>query len=134
MAKTAARKQQISETYMGDEHIAEFRAVLASMLKECDREAASAMGVLREEDERPSDDADRSDLSMRKEEKRNLVNRLAGRRVEIEAALHRIESGEYGYCEETGDEIGLPRLRANPLARLCIEAQVRREHLGKLRA
>lgn len=119
---------------MRDEHITEFRDVLTSMLRECDREAVSAMRALREEDERPSDDADRSDLSVRKEEKRNLVNRLASRRVEIEAALRRIADGEYGYCEETGDEIGLPRLRANPLARLCIEAQVRSEHLGKLRA
>jgi len=45
----------------------------------------------------------------------------------IDSALLRIEEGSYGYCEETGDEIGLRRLEARPVATLCLEAQERRE-------
>jgi DnaK suppressor protein len=45
----------------------------------------------------------------------------------IDSALKRIEDGSYGYCEETGDEIGLRRLEARPVATLCVEAQERRE-------
>jgi RNA polymerase-binding transcription factor len=41
--------------------------------------------------------------------------------------LARIDDGSYGYCEETGDEIGLRRLEARPVATLCVEAQERRE-------
>lgn len=45
----------------------------------------------------------------------------------IESALGRIEDGSYGFCEETGEEIGLKRLEARPVATLCLEAQERRE-------
>ena len=50
----------------------------------------------------------------------------------IEMALNRIDSGDYGYCEETGDEIGLPRLKANPTARLSLDAQERMERQNRL--
>jgi DnaK suppressor protein len=45
----------------------------------------------------------------------------------IDSALGRIDEGTYGYCEETGDQIGLRRLEARPVATLCVEAQERRE-------
>lgn len=45
----------------------------------------------------------------------------------INDALVRIEEGRYGYCDETGEEIGLKRLEARPVATLCVEAQERRE-------
>ena len=45
----------------------------------------------------------------------------------IDSALERIEDGTYGYCEETGEEIGLKRLEARPVATLSLEAQERRE-------
>jgi len=45
----------------------------------------------------------------------------------IEEALNRIEDGSYGYCIETGEEIGIKRLEARPVATLCVEAQERRE-------
>ena len=45
----------------------------------------------------------------------------------IDAALQRIDDGSYGYCAETGEEIGLRRLEARPVATLCVEAQERRE-------
>lgn len=45
----------------------------------------------------------------------------------IESALSRLDDGSYGYCDETGEEIGLKRLEARPVATLCLEAQERRE-------
>jgi len=50
----------------------------------------------------------------------------------IDAALKRIEEGSYGYCEETGEEIGLRRLEARPIATLTLDAQERREHIRKV--
>jgi len=53
---------------------------------------------------------------------------------DIDLALDRIEAGEYGYCEITGEEIGLKRLEARPVATRCIEAQEQFERLANQRA
>ena len=45
----------------------------------------------------------------------------------IQFSLKKVENGSYGYCEETGEEIGLERLEARPVATLCLAAQERRE-------
>ncbi|HRA79816.1 MAG TPA: TraR/DksA C4-type zinc finger protein, partial [Burkholderiaceae bacterium] len=50
----------------------------------------------------------------------------------VQQSLSRIDSGEYGYCEETGEPIGIPRLLARPTATLSLEAQQRRELRQKL--
>lgn len=50
----------------------------------------------------------------------------------IDAALERIEDGSYGYCEDTGDPIGLKRLEARPIATLSVEAQERHERREKV--
>jgi DnaK suppressor protein len=50
----------------------------------------------------------------------------------VQASLAQIEAGEYGFCEETGDPIGIPRLLARPTATLSLEAQQRREIKQKL--
>jgi DnaK suppressor protein len=52
--------------------------------------------------------------------------------VKIEEALHRIDDGSYGYCEETGEPISLRRLEARPVATLSIEAQERRERYERV--
>ena len=52
---------------------------------------------------------------------------------EIDLALDRIEAGEYGYCEITGEDIGLKRLEARPIATRCIEAQAQFERLANAR-
>ena len=49
----------------------------------------------------------------------------------IDAALQKIDDGSYGYCEETGDPIGLNRLEARPVATLSIDAQERHERMEK---
>ena len=57
---------------------------------------------------------------------RKLVNK-------IDSALARIAEGTYGYCEDTGEEIGLKRLMARPVASLTVEAQEKHERLEKQR-
>ena len=55
------------------------------------------------------------------------IARINGIIAKIDAALHRIEEGTYGYCEETGEPISLKRLDARPIATLSLEAQERHE-------
>lgn len=57
----------------------------------------------------------------------NAIERFGQRLTDVNAAIKRLEAGEYGYCEDTGDFIGLGRLLANPTARYTIEAQTQRE-------
>ena len=66
--------------------------------------------------DRASEEIDRSFELRTRDRERKLINK-------INAALQRIEDGSYGYCEETGEPIGLKRLEARPVATLSIEAQ-----------
>jgi DnaK suppressor protein len=96
--------------------------------------------LLREEAEKEKDSAggasgDEVDMSAARDEKQSrilLLSALQDRLSEIDAAIRRLEAGDYGICEETGEEIPIPRLVANPLARSTIEAQQRRERMNKL--
>ena len=56
-----------------------------------------------------------------------LRRRMDTRRAEIEETLARMDTGEYGVCEDCGDDIALARLLANPTARLCVHCQADRE-------
>jgi len=57
-----------------------------------------------------------------------LRRRMESRRAEIEEALKRMDVGEYGVCEDCGEDISLARLLANPTANLCVHCQADREH------
>jgi RNA polymerase-binding protein DksA len=69
---------------------------------------------------RPSSETDRAIELRARDRQRKLISK-------IDAALHRIEDGTYGYCEDTGDPIALKRLEARPIATLSVEAQERHE-------
>ncbi|MGL9725885.1 MAG: TraR/DksA family transcriptional regulator [Wolbachia sp.] len=60
-------------------------------------------------------------------ENEELIKRRRDRKEKIQEALEKINLGTYGYCDETGEEIGVERLKANPLAIYCIEEQERIE-------
>ena len=85
-----------------------------------------------QEHETAPDPADRA--SQEEEYALELRTRDRERKLlkKIEQALATIDSGDYGYCEETGDPIGIPRLLARPTATLSLEAQQRRELRQKL--
>ena len=140
MVATTSKEHLLTETeilampeddYMNPAQLAFFRDRLARMRDELLENAASTGANLRE-NELVSDPADRATV----EEEHALELRVRDRErkliKKIEEALGRIDEGEYGWCEETGDPIGLGRLLARPTATLSIDAQERRERTQKL--
>lgn len=87
---------------------------------------------MREDNAIISDPADRATLE--EEHAIELQTRERERKLlkKINYALELIKTGKYGYCEETGEKIGLPRLLARPTATLCLEAQLYHERLQKI--
>jgi DnaK suppressor protein len=111
------------EEYMCDKHLAFFRKKLLEWKDELQQESAETVEHLKQETLDEPDLSDRAtaetDIGL---ELRNR-DRLRKLITQIDAAIDRINNGSYGYCEETGEEIGLERLIARPIARMCIEAQ-----------
>jgi DnaK suppressor protein len=117
--------------YMNSSQCAFFRARLLAMQRELLEKADLTSEHLREHDIEP-DPTDQATI----EEEYALELRARDRErkllKKIEQSLRRIDDGSYGYCEETGEAIGIPRLLARPTATLTIEAQARRELKQKL--
>lgn len=117
--------------YMNEAQLAFFRGLLSRMRDDILRKADETVEHMREVDN-VSDPADRATV----EEEHTLELRARDRErkllKKIEQAIDRIDAGEYGYCDETGEPIGIGRLLARPTATLTIEAQERRERLQKL--
>jgi len=111
------------EPYMNPRQLNYFKKKLLKWKEELIKGANETKRTLKEESIRETDHLDQSALDS------ILALRLRARDREwkliqkIESALERIEEGTYGYCEETGDEIGLKRLEARPIATLSLEAQ-----------
>ena len=117
--------------YMNAAQTAFFRIRLSQLREELlDNAAATSQNL--QQNETPADPNDRATV----EEEHILELRVRDRERKllgkINAALRRIDAGDYGYCEETGEPIGLRRLLARPTATLCVEAQERHERLQSL--
>ncbi len=117
--------------YMNSEQLAYFKHRLQQMEGELLQNADETTEHLRESVIVP-DPADRATIE--EEHALELRTRDRERKLlkKVQQALARIESGDYGYCEETGDPIGIPRLLARPTATLSLEAQQRRELKQKM--
>src|ERR1051325_189060 len=120
------------EDFMSPFQVEYFRQKLlrwrAELLKEADGTLLSlSQGGILEPDitDRASVETDRALELRTRDRARKLISK-------IDQALGRIESGTYGYCEETGEPIGLRRLEARPIATLSIEAQERHERREKV--
>jgi len=117
--------------YMNAEQLTFFRERLIETQKELLEKADLTSERLREH-ELEADPTDQATI----EEEYALELRARDRErkllKKIDEALRRIDEGSYGYCEETGEPIGIPRLLARPTATLTIEAQSRREQKQKL--
>ena len=114
------------ESYMNESQLMFFRKRLESLANELLQNADETTEHLRETSLIP-DPADRA--SIEEEHSLELRTRDRERKLlkKIKDAILRIDRKEYGYCLETGEEIGLERLLARPTATLCLEAQQRRE-------
>lgn len=117
--------------YMNEEQLAFFKYRLQQMERELLANAGETTEHLRETVIVP-DPADRATIE--EEHALELRTRDRERKLlkKVQQALTRIDSGDYGFCEETGDPIGIPRLLARPTATLSLEAQQRREMKQKL--
>jgi DnaK suppressor protein len=122
-----------ASAYMNAEQLAFFRARLEALRDEMLANAADT-GEHLKENENFADPNDRATV----EEEHMLEQRVRDRErkllKKIQSALVRLDAGDFGYCKETGDPIGLPRMLARPTAEYSIEAQERHERKEKLHA
>ncbi len=115
------------EDYMSKGQLEHFRNLLLAWKRELMEEVDRTMLHMKDDAANFPDPNDRATqesefgLELRtRDRERKLLKK-------IDSALSRIDDGSYGFCEETGEEIGLRRLEARPVATLCVEAQERRE-------
>ena len=110
-----------------------FRKLLASMLEEAQQKGDSTLEELTDSNEVFADPADRATA----ESDRSFTLRIRDRERrlirKIQAALQRIDDGSYGACEDCGEEIGVPRLKARPVTKLCINCKSKQEEDEHLR-
>lgn len=121
-----------SETFMNPAQLEYFRRKLIDWKEDILREAHDTLVTLQNESLREPDVTDRASsetdwsLELRtRDRQRKLI-------AKIDAALRRIDEGEYGYCEVTGEPISLARLEARPIATMTVEAQERHERNEKI--
>jgi DnaK suppressor protein len=119
------------EVYMGKTQIQHFRTILSSWKRDLMEEVDRTMIHMKDEAANPPDPNDRATLESEfslelrtRDRERKLIRK-------IDEAIARVDDGSYGYCLETGEEIGIKRLEARPVATLSIEAQERRERREK---
>lgn len=114
------------DDYMNADHLEFFKERLLQMQQELLSNATATASHLQEQEATP-DPADRATLE--EEYALELRTRDRERKLlqKIQSTLRLIEEGNYGYCEDTGEPIGLKRLLARPTASLSVEAQERRE-------
>ncbi len=120
------------EPFMNERQREYFRRKLLKWKEEIIREMRSTLQHLQEDNEHQADIADRATTEAERALELRTRDRQRKLIAKIDAALKRIETGEYGYCEETGEPISLKRLEARPIATLSIEAQERHERMEKV--
>ena len=115
------------EDYMNAKQLAYFRDLLLVWRKELEEGNLSTMHDLRENSAIEADLTDQATIEY--EQTLELRNRDRARKLisKIDEAIDRIREGEFGFCQETGDPIGIGRLLARPIATLSIEAKRRQE-------
>ena len=128
----AAYQPSANEEFMSPEQLAYFRQKLLDWKESIVRESRDTMaslksGPIQEADatDRASSETDWSIELRTRDRQRKLISK-------IDAALRRIEQGEYGFCEVTGEPISLARLEARPIATMTVEAQERHERQERI--
>jgi DnaK suppressor protein len=128
----AGYRPSADEEFMNERQQAYFRGKLLEWKDDILREARETLQTLQSESLREPDVTDRASsetdwsIELRtRDRQRKLISK-------IDAALRRIEEGEYGYCEVTGEPISLQRLEARPIATMTLEAQEKHERLEKV--
>jgi RNA polymerase-binding transcription factor len=115
------------EPFMNERQREYFRSKLLNWREDILKEAKETLQHLQDENQNHPDLADRASSETDRAIELRARDRQRKLIAKIDAALHRIEDGTYGYCEETGEPIALKRLEARPIATLSVEAQERHE-------
>ena len=115
------------EPFMNERQLEYFKQKLLDWKDEILRESRETLSHLQTDTENHPDLADRASSETDKALELRTRDRQRKLISKIDEALRRIEDGIYGYCEETGEPIGLARLEARPIATLSLEAQERHE-------
>ena len=121
-----------SEPFMNERHRIYFRNKLLTWKEEIVRQNRETLHVLHEDSSQHADIADRATSETDRALELRARDRQRKLIAKIDAAMARIEDGSYGFCEETGEPIGLKRLEARPIATLSLEAQERHERREKV--
>ena len=120
------------EPFMNDRQKDYFRRKLLSWKEDILKENQGTLNNLQEDNNHLPDITDRATNETEKALELRTRDRQRKLISKIDSALRRIETGEYGYCEETGDQISIRRLDARPIATLSLEAQERHERDEKV--
>ena len=115
------------EPFMNERQLEYFKQKLLNWKEDILRESRETVTHLQAETENHPDLADRASSETDRALELRTRDRQRKLIAKIDDALRRIEEGAYGYCEETGEPIGLARLEARPIATLSLEAQERHE-------
>ncbi len=125
-------RPSMDEPFMNDRQKEYFRRKLLAWKHEIIKESQDTLNHLQEDDNHLPDIADRASSETEKALELRTRDRQRKLIAKIDSALRRIETGEYGYCEETGEPISLARLDARPIATLSLEAQEHHEREEKV--
>jgi DnaK suppressor protein len=120
------------EPFMNVRQMEYFRQHLVHWREELVRDSTQTLINLQEETLQAPDIADRASAETERSVELRTRDRERKLITKIGQALRRIVEGTYGYCEETGEPIGLRRLEARPIATLSLEAQERHERMEKI--
>jgi DnaK suppressor protein len=115
------------EEYMSPEQLEYFRQKLTVWRDELVEESRETISNLQSEVRDVGDEAERATRETENSLELRTRDRYRKLIKKINKTLARLDEGDYGYCEETGEEIGLKRLEARPIATLCLDAQERWE-------
>ena len=124
-------KPSKKEEYMNEMQLEYFKRKLLDWRSELMKGSASTLQDLKDNNINEADENDRASNETDQSLELRTRDRMRKLIKKINQALDRIENGTYGYCEETGEPIGLARLEARPVATLSIEAQERHERKEK---
>ena len=124
-------KPSENEEYMNEMQLEYFRKKLLEWKKSLLEQSKDTLDELKQGGLNQPDQIDRASLEADKALELRTRDRARKLISKIDEDLKRIEDGSYGYCEETGDPIGVDRLEVRPVATLSIEAQERHERMEK---
>jgi DnaK suppressor protein len=127
LLKESEYRPSEDEPFMNDRQQEYFKQKLLKWKEDILRESRETVSHLQSETENHPDLADRASSETDRALELRTRDRQRKLIAKIDEALRRIEEGAYGYCEETGEPIGLARLEARPIATLSLEAQERHE-------